>query len=107
MKTREKICYNTKCNRNKHNMCNKPVKSVKTKVIDGNISINYQWWRSDRKPIISSHIQTLKTIAFNRIIDMIQTGYYNGELTTNIENTDSEFKLICYKGYWNLLDNNE
>lgn len=57
------------------------------------------WWKStDDKEILKEHIEVLEEDAQNRINEMSDQGYTNGELVSEMYNSNREY--VFYRGWW-------
>ena len=74
-------------------------KGIKT--IERKITITYNWYRGDKKPIKPEHIPALEERAMDRIKEMMAQGYISGELHDDVRMDDEDGDDgIEYSGWW-------
>jgi hypothetical protein len=65
------------------------------------IVITYRWSSESEIPL--EHIEALEETAMSRIFDMVQEGYFQGELSDNILMTDNDPEDgVEYHGWWEM-----
>jgi hypothetical protein len=75
------------------------------------IEINYTWDCDEDIEIPSKHLETLEENALSRIFEMIQEGYYSGELFTTVRfgkdivPEENEDDGLSYSGWWSIKKN--
>ncbi len=71
------------------------------------ITIEYNWWRDDKKEIESEVQEILEEKALERIKEMWEQDFTSGELCENLRMTELEPEMgIDYSGHWSLTTEN-
>jgi len=58
----------------------------------------YRWWREDWDEVVPDHVKELEKHAAERIADLLEQGFTEGELKIEISSGSSA--SVSYVGWW-------